>query len=92
LKELSDFYIITILAREPARIITFVPHTTHVFQMLDVMLFNALQKHATSLDMLDEEPRTAAFILKIYCDFKQMMVEINIWRACAVIEFTHDID
>jgi hypothetical protein len=46
--------------------------------MLDVMLFNALKKHATGLETLDEEQPAAAFLLKVYHDFKQTMVEINI--------------
>jgi hypothetical protein len=37
------------------RIITFASHTTHIFQMLDVVLFGALKKHANGLKMFDEE-------------------------------------
>jgi uncharacterized protein (UPF0248 family) len=33
-----------------------------------------------------------AFLLKVYCDFKQIMMEINIWKAFAIIGFTYDID
>jgi hypothetical protein len=46
--------------------------------MLDVVLFGALKKHATGLETLDEEQLAAAFLLNIYHDFKQTMVEINI--------------
>jgi hypothetical protein len=60
--------------------------------MLDLVLFGALKKHATSLEMLDEESRAAALLLKVYRDFKQTMVEVNAWEAFAAIEFTHDID
>jgi hypothetical protein len=41
---------------------------------------------------LDEEQPAAAFLLKVYHDFKQTMVEINIWRAFATIGFIHDIE
>jgi hypothetical protein len=65
------------------------PDTTHIFQMLDVMLFSAMKKHGPGLEMLDEESRAAAFLLKVDRDFKQTMVEVNIWRAFAVIGFIH---
>jgi hypothetical protein len=70
--------VIAILTNTCVRIITFASHTSHVFQMLDVVLFDALEKHATGLEMLNEESRTVAFILKLYHDFKQTMVEVNI--------------
>jgi hypothetical protein len=82
---------IAILIRERVRIITFAPHVIHMFQMFDVKLFGALEKHATSFETLDEESQAAAFFLKVYRDFKQMMVEVNIWGAFAAIGFIHDI-
>jgi hypothetical protein len=60
--------------------------------MLDVVLFSTLKKHATGLETLDEESQAAAFLLKVYRDFKQMIVEVNIWRAFAAIGFTCDIN
>jgi hypothetical protein len=62
------------------RIITFVPRSTHLFQVLDVVLSDALKKHATGLETLDEEQPAAAFLLKIHHDFKQTMIEVNIWE------------
>jgi hypothetical protein len=56
------------------RIIIFDPHTTHIFQILDVVLFNALKKHATGLETLDEEQSAATFLLKVYHDFKQIII------------------
>jgi hypothetical protein len=41
--------------------------------------------------VLKEESGTAAFILRLYHDFKQTMVEVNIWRAFSAIGFTHGI-
>jgi hypothetical protein len=70
---------LAILTREPVRVITLAISTTHVFQILDGVLFGALKKHATGLRTLDEEQPTAAFIIKVYQDFKQMMMEVNIW-------------
>jgi hypothetical protein len=51
-----------------------------------------LKKYATGLEKLDEESRAAVFILKVYRDFEETIVEINICKAFAIIEFTHDID
>jgi hypothetical protein len=59
--------------------------------MLDIMLFSILKRHATGLEMLNEESETVAFILKLYHDFKQTIVEVNIWRAFSAIGFTHDM-
>jgi hypothetical protein len=46
--------------------------------MLDVVLFDALKKYANGLKMFDEEQPAAAFLLKVYHDFKQAMIEIKI--------------
>jgi hypothetical protein len=60
--------------------------------MLDVVLFSALKKHAPGLETLDEEQSVTAFLRKVYHNFKQTMVEVNIWEAIAAIGFTHDIE
>jgi hypothetical protein len=70
--------VIAVLTRDRVRIITFASQTTHLFKMLDVMLFGALKKHVIGLSTLDEEQPAAAFIIKVYHDFEQTMVEINI--------------
>jgi hypothetical protein len=83
--------IVAVLTRVRAGIIIFAIHATHIFQMLDVVLFSALKKHATDLETLDEEQSAAAFLLKVCHNFKQTMIEVNIWKAFATIGFTHDI-
>jgi hypothetical protein len=40
---------------------------------------------------LDEEQPAAAFLLKVYHDFKQTMIEVNIWGAFAAFGFSYDI-
>jgi hypothetical protein len=35
--------VIAVLAREHVRVITFAPHTTHIFQVLDLVFFGALK-------------------------------------------------
>jgi hypothetical protein len=71
--------VIVIFTREKVEIIIFIAHTTHVFQMFGVMLFEALKKHATGLMTLEEEQMIAAFIIKVYHIFKQTIIEVNIW-------------
>jgi hypothetical protein len=73
------------------RIITIATHTTRIFKVLDLILFGALKKHATGLEMADEEQPAAAFLLKVYHDFKQTMIEVHIWGAFAAIGFSYDI-
>jgi hypothetical protein len=84
--------VIAILTRERVRVITFVNHITHIFQMLDVVLSGALKTHTIGLNMLDEEQPAAAFIIKVYYNFKQTMVKVNIWGAFSSIGLIHDID
>jgi hypothetical protein len=70
--------IVAVLTRMRAKLIIFATQTTHIFQMLDIVLSGTLKKHATGLDMLDEEQPAAAFLLKVYHDFKQTTVEVSI--------------
>jgi hypothetical protein len=87
--------VIEVLTRERVGVNIFNLHTTHIhiFQMLDVMLFGTLKKHVTGFSTLDEDQPTAAFIIKVYHDFKQTMVEVNIWGAFHPSDsVTHDID
>jgi hypothetical protein len=84
--------VIAVLTRKRVKVIIFTNHTTHIFQMLDVVLFGALKKNATGFRTLDEESIVTAFIIKVYHDFKETMVEINIWGAFSSIGLTHYID
>jgi hypothetical protein len=83
--------VIAVLTRENVRVITFAPHTTHIFQVLDIVLFGALKKHSARLSTLDVEQPAAALIIKVYHDFKQTMIEVNIWGALSAIGFRYDI-
>jgi hypothetical protein len=62
--------VIAVLTRERVRVITFASHITHIFQILDMVLFGTLKKHATGVSTLDEEQPAAAFIIMVYHDFK----------------------
>jgi hypothetical protein len=45
--------VVAVFTRVRVRISTFAPQTTHILQVLDVVLFGALKKHATGLETLD---------------------------------------
>jgi hypothetical protein len=73
--------IVAVLTNTRVRVIIFTTHTTHVFQMLDVVLFDALKKRTSRLEMWNAESGIVAFIIKLYHDFKQTMVKVNIRGA-----------
>jgi hypothetical protein len=83
--------VVALLTSLRVRIITFAPHTTHIFQNLDVVLFCMMKKHDTGLKDLDETLPAAAFLIRVYHDLKQTMIEVNIWGAFAAIGFSYDI-
>jgi hypothetical protein len=83
--------IVAVLTNARIRNIILAPNTTHAFQMLDVVLFSALKKRASGLEMWNEESGNVAFIIKCYHDFKQTVVEVNIWGAFSAIGFSYDI-
>jgi hypothetical protein len=62
--------VVAVLTCARVRFITFAPNMTQVFQVLDVVSFGALKKHATDLKSLDERQSAAAFLFKVYHDFK----------------------
>jgi hypothetical protein len=83
--------VVALLTNLRVRIITFSPHTTHIFQVLAVVLFGAMKKHDTCLKDLDETFPAAAFPIRVYHNFKQTVIEVNVWEAFAAIEFSYDI-
>jgi heptaprenylglyceryl phosphate synthase len=84
--------VVAVLTYARVRIIKFAFHITHIFQVLDVVLVGALKNPANGLKMFDQEQSAAACLLKVYHDFKQTMIYVNISKTFAVIRFTHDIE
>jgi hypothetical protein len=83
--------VIGILTEGRVRVITFAPHTTLIFQILDLTLFGVL-KHEPRYDLpLDDDIATLKCIMKVYRDFKKTMVEPNIWAAFQAIGFQYDM-
>jgi hypothetical protein len=67
--------IIGLLTEARVRVITFAPHTTQIFQILDVTLFGALKRRLTYKLPFEDEKDRVKFIMKVYHDFKQTTVE-----------------
>jgi hypothetical protein len=70
--------IIAVLTEERVRVITFTPHTTQIFQVLDVTFFGALKRRLGYKLPFEDEKETVRFVKKVYHDFKQTIVESNI--------------
>jgi hypothetical protein len=79
--------VIGILTEARVRVITFAPHTTQIFQTLDLTLFGVLE-HQPRYDLpLDDDTATVNFMMKVYRDFKETMAETNIWAAFQAFGF-----
>jgi hypothetical protein len=82
--------VIGILTEARVRVITFAPHTTQIFQILDLTLFGVLKHQPRYYLPFDDDAATVKFIMKVYRDFKKTMVEPNIWAAFQTIGFEYD--
>jgi hypothetical protein len=76
--------VLGLLTAGRVRIVTFTPHTTHLFQVLDLTLFGLFKRRGQFHLPLETDHRTAKFIQKVYHDFRQTMIDPNIRAA-----FTH---
>jgi hypothetical protein len=84
--------IIGLLTEARVRVITFALHTTQIFQILDVTLFGVLKQRLGYKLPFEDEKETVKFIMKVYHDFKQTMVEPNICGALRTIGFDFDLE
>jgi hypothetical protein len=84
--------IIGLLTEARVRIITFAPRTTQIFQVLDVTFFGVLKRCLGYRLPFENEKETFKYIMKVYHDFKQTIVEPNIWRALQAIGVEFDTE
>jgi hypothetical protein len=73
--------VLSLLRDASVRVITLAPHTTHIFQELDLGLFGVLKRQGRYVLPFDDDQTTTIFLLKIYRTFRQTMIEQNIWGA-----------
>jgi hypothetical protein len=82
--------ILSVLRDVRVRVISWPPHTTQIFQELDVSLFGVLKRKGQYKLPIEDDQGTAAFRLKTYRAFKQTMIEANIWGAFHELGFEFD--
>jgi hypothetical protein len=70
--------IIGLLTEARVRVVTFAPHTTQIFHVLDVTLFGVLKRRLGYKLPFEDDKETVRFRMKVYHDFKQTVVEANI--------------
>jgi hypothetical protein len=73
-------------------VLTFAPHTTQIFQVLDLTPFAVLKRRPRFQLPFEDEKETVKFIMKVDHDFKQTMVEPSIWGAFQAIGFELEFD
>jgi phosphopantothenoylcysteine synthetase/decarboxylase len=80
-------YAIALLTKARVRVITLAPHTTKIFQILDVTL---LKRHLRYELPFEDQKATVKSIMKVYHDFKPTILEPNIWRTFQALGFEFD--
>jgi hypothetical protein len=70
--------IIGLLTEARVPVITFALHSAQIFQILDLTLFGVLKRRPRYQLPFEDEKETVNFIMKVYHEFKQTIVESNI--------------
>jgi hypothetical protein len=83
---------IHLLTETRVRVITFALDTTQIFQVLNVTLLSVLKRRPRYELPFEDEEETVKCIMKVYHDFKQTIVEPNIWGAFQAIGFEFDTE
>jgi hypothetical protein len=73
--------VIDLLSNARVGIVTFAPHTTQIFQVLDLALFGVLKKRGQYQFPFRDVTESAHFIKKVYHDFRSTTTDINVWEA-----------
>jgi hypothetical protein len=71
-------------------VITFPPHTTHIFQSLDLSLVGVFKKKINYRLPLGDDETAAAFIKRIFPNMKQTPVEDNVRGAFMQLALSYD--
>jgi hypothetical protein len=72
---------IELLSEARVEIVTFTPHTSQIFQALDLTLFGVLKRRGQYELSFGDDAGSARFIKKGYHDCQSTMTDINIWGA-----------
>jgi hypothetical protein len=85
--------VIDLLSNARVPIVTFAPHATQIFQVLDLdfTLFGILKRRGQYQLPFADDTGTARFIKKAYHDFRSTMTHINIWGVFRGIGLIYNI-
>jgi hypothetical protein len=84
--------VIHILTEARVRVITVAPHTTHVFQVLDLTLFGVLKRCPRYELPFDDDNAIVKVIMNVYHDFAQTMVRSNVWGVFRALGLEFEFD
>jgi hypothetical protein len=77
------------------RVVTFAPHTTQIFQVLNLTLFGLPKRRGQYQLPLEDDAGKSRFINKVYHDYDfritMMIIEPNIWGAFRDIEVKYSV-
>jgi hypothetical protein len=79
--------VLTMLREHDIKVITFPPHTTRIFQALDVSLFDILKRKLRYKLPLGNDDQVVAFIQKAFHSLKQTFVPDNVRNAFKMLGF-----
>jgi hypothetical protein len=80
------------IADYQVKVITFPPHTTQIFQSLDLSLIGNFKKKNNCTLPLESDETTAGFIMCIFHMMKQTLVEDNVQHAFVQLGLRYNID
>jgi hypothetical protein len=78
---MSAIIVISILTETSVHILTFAPHTTRFFQVLDLPRFGVRKRRPRYHLPFDDDNATVRCIMKVYHDFTHRMAQPNILGA-----------
>jgi hypothetical protein len=64
--------VIDMLTAARVRVVTFAPHTTHIFQLLELTLFGSFKRVAKYELPFTDVNSASRFIYRVYMDFKRL--------------------
>jgi hypothetical protein len=73
--------VIDLLSEGLARIVTFAPHTTQIFQALDLTSFGVLKRRGQYQFPFADDAGRAGVIKKLCRDFQSTVTDIHLWGA-----------
>jgi hypothetical protein len=80
------------LADHRVKVITFPPHTSHIFQSLDLSLFGNVKKKMNYKLPLDSAEKTTGFIKRIFHTMKQTLEEDTVGGFLMQIGLQYNIE